>query len=192
MTTYLLHGGRATRQTPQNEKFFGKFTELVDKEEISILLCYFAQEKEKWKDLVERDTNYIKSTTKKSVKILIAESPDDLLQKLDASDVLYVAGGEAELIEPTYKDLASLNQKLMGKVYAGSSMGAFLTAEQYILSFGSQDTKTVHKGLGLLSLQMLCHWDIEPDKERKLGMLTSSSDKPVLVLNEFEFVVMYK
>src|ERR1035437_5265770 len=102
MTTYLLHGGRANLQTPQNEKFFGKFTELVNKENVTILLCYFAQEKEKWKDLVERDTNYIKNTTNNSVKILMAESPDDLLQKVDASDILYVAGGEAELIEPTY------------------------------------------------------------------------------------------
>lgn len=192
MTTYILHGGRTSQPTSQNEKFFGKFTELVDKKEVTILLCYFARLKEKWEALIERDSNSIKNNTTKKVNILIAENPDDLLQKMDKSDVLYVAGGEAEFIEPFYKDLTSLKEKITGKVYAGSSMGAFFASEQYVLSLDSQDTNTVRKGLELLPIQILCHWDIETEKERKINLLTDSSDKPIIVLNEFESVVFYK
>ncbi len=192
MTTYILHGGKTSKANSQNEKFFGKFTELVDKKEITILLCYFARAKEKWEALIERDTNSIKNNTIKKVDILIAENPDDLFHKIDKADVLYVAGGEAELIEPFYKDLIGLEKKLKDKVCAGSSMGAFFISEQYVLSLDSQDTNTVRKGLGLLPIQLLCHWDIETEKERKLGLLTSNSNLPVLVLNEFEFVVIYK
>lgn len=192
MTTYLLHGGRTSIFNLQNEKFFGKFTELVDKEEVTILLCYLARAREKWEALIEKDSNSIKNNTKKKVNILIADNPSDLLQKMDNADVLYVAGGDAELIEPFYKDLISLKEKIKGKVYAGSSMGAFFASERYVLSLDDQDTSTIHNGIGMLSIQILCHWDIETEKERKLKSLTDSSELPTLVLNEFESVVIYK
>lgn len=171
MTTFLLHGGKTSKQNFQNEHFFQLFTELANKDKVVVLLCYFAREKEKWESLIERDTNYIKKATTKHVEILIAHSPRDLLQKIDAVDVLYVAGGEAELIEPLYKELTGLSQKLDGKVYAGSSMGAFLASKQYVLSSDSQNSKEVHKGLDLLPIQVLCHWDVETEKERKLNLL---------------------
>ena len=192
MTTYLLHGGRTSILNPQNEKFFGKFAELVDKEEVTILLCYLARAREKWEALIEKDSNSIKNNTKKKVNILIADNPKDLLQKMDSSDVLYIAGGEAEFIEPVYKDLVDLKEKIKGKVYAGSSMGAFFASERYVLSLDSQDSNTVHKGIGMLPIQILCHWDIETEKERKLKLLTDGSEMPTLVLNEFESVVIYK
>lgn len=192
MTIYLLHGGRTSKINPQNDKFFEQFTKLVDKDEVLILLCYFSREKEKWNALIERDTNSIKKNTNKRVEILIAENPKDLLAKMDQADVLYVAGGEAELIEPTYKELSEIGEKLKNKIFAGSSMGAFFPSEQYVLSFDSQDSKSIHKGIGLLPFQVLCHWDIEKDKEFKLKLLFENSEKPILVLNEFEFVVLYR
>lgn len=103
--------------------------------------------------------------------------------------MLYVVGGDAELIEPCYKDLSELKTKLDGKIYAGSSMGAFLASEGYVLSFDSQDSDTKHHGVGLLPIQTLCHWDIEGEKEMKLKLLDSV--KPIIVLNEGEFVTIY-
>src|SRR3989344_2107900 len=157
MTIFILHGGRTSKVNPQNEKFFEQFTKLVSKDEVTVLLCYFSRKKEEWNALIERDTNYIKKNTNKKVSILIADNPKDLLNKMDSSDVLYVAGGEAELIEPIYKELSGVGEKLKNKIYAGSSMGAFFPSEQYVLSFDSQDTKTIHKGIGLLPFQVLCH-----------------------------------
>ena len=87
MVTYILHGGRTSITNSQNEKFFGKFTDLVDKEEVTVLLCYFARLKEKWEALIEKDSNSIKNNTNKKVNILIAENPTDLLQKIDNADV---------------------------------------------------------------------------------------------------------
>lgn len=191
MTIFLLHGGKTSQQNSQNENFFKQFTELVSKDEVTVLLCYFARAKEKWDALIERDSNSIKNNTIKKVNILIAEDPKDLLLKVDKADVLYVAGGDEDLIEPVYKDLAGLEQKLKGKVYAGCSMGAFMASEQYVLSPDGQDTKTVHKGLGLLQVQVLYHWNIEQEKVRKINLLAKSSDSPVIVLNEFETVTIY-
>ncbi|NCS97321.1 MAG: type 1 glutamine amidotransferase-like domain-containing protein [Candidatus Pacebacteria bacterium] len=191
MTTYLLHGGKTSTQNAQNNAFFAQFTQLVASKRVTVLLCYFSREKGEWDALVQRDSESIVKHSSKEVTILVAQTPEDLLSKLDRSDVLYIAGGEAEYIEPLYVDLAPIKEKLVGKVFAGSSMGMFFAAEHYVLSFDSQDSKTVHDGLGLLPIQALCHWDKEDHKEIKLKLLHERSDLPVLVLNEFEHVVMY-
>jgi peptidase E len=192
MTTYLLHGGKTSKQNKENEYFFSQFTNLVKKGKVTILLCYFSRERVKWKALIKRDTDSIKKNTKKEVTILVAEDPIDLFKKLEKSDVLYIAGGDAELIEPLYDELKDLKIKLDGKVFAGSSMGMFFASEQYVLSLDGQDVKTIHKGLGLLPIQALCHWDAETNKQMKIDLLNENSYMPILALNEFESVVLYK
>ncbi len=189
MTTYILHGGKTSTQNALNDEFFKKFTSFVDTDSVTVLLCYFSREKEKWAELSHRDTNSINKMTSKKVKVLVADNPKDLLVKMDKSDVLYIAGGDAEPIEVLYPELSDLQHKIDGKIIAGSSMGMFFIAEHYVLSFDSQDSRTVHKGLGLLSIQALCHWDKEEEKEFKLQLLSNNSDKPIVILNEFESVV---
>lgn len=122
---------------------------------------------------------------------MVAEDPQDLLEKIERADVLYVAGGDDRLIEPKYGELKDLKEKLVNKVYAGSSMGAFMASESYVLSMDSQETQHVHQGLNLVAFQVLCHWDIEEEKDRKLSLLKKNSTKPIIVLEELEFVTIY-
>lgn len=192
MTTYLLHGGKTSQPHPANDFFFSQFTKLVEKETVIILLCYFSREKSTWDALIERDTNSIKMNTNKEIKMLVAEDPKDLFSKLEKSDVLYVAGGDAEPIENLYAKLGDLKQKLDGKIYAGSSMGAFLASTSYVLSLSDQKENEVHGGVGLLPIQTLCHWNIEDKKEMKLNLLRDNSQMPIIVLNEFETVTLYR
>lgn len=189
MKTYLLHGGATSKDLPGNDKFFAQFTNLVEKGEAKILLCYCSRNRDEWQKLIESDSAKIQKNTEKQVTFHVVEDESDLFSKIDDYDVLYVAGGDAELLEPYYKNLAELKKKLNGKVYAGSSMGAFLASESYVLSFDSQDSDTKHQGVGLLPIQTLCHWNVEEQKEMKLSLL--DSDKPIIVLNEGEFVTIY-
>lgn len=189
MTTFLLHGGATSKDLPGNDRFFAQFTELVEKDQVKILLCYWARNRYEWQKLEERDSAKIQKNTKKQVMFHVVEDEADLFSKIDDYDVLYVAGGDAELLEPHYENLGELKNMLDGRVYAGSSMGAFLASEGYVLSFDSQDSGIKHKGVGLLPIQTLCHWDIEEQKEMKLNLL--DSDKPIIVLGEGEFVTMY-
>lgn len=191
MTTYLLHGGMTSVDSPKNDKFFHELTELVNKNEVKILLCYFAREKEQWAIKSKQDIIRIKKNTNKKIICHIVENPTDLLSKIDDFDVLYVAGGEAYLLEPYYPKLEFLKNKLQNKIFAGSSMGAFLASERYVLSMDDQDNKTVHEGLGLLPISVLCHFDIETKKEQKLKLI-QQNNKPILVLNETEYVKIYK
>lgn len=191
MTTYLLHGGGTSRPHQGNDFFFSQFTQLVKKESVTVLLCYFSRERSTWDALIERDTNYIKRNSQKDVAILVSEDPKDLFSKLEKADVLYVAGGDAEPIEALYSDLKDLKHELDGKIYAGSSMGAFLASSSYVLSLSDQKENEVHNGVGLLPIQTLCHWDIEDKKEMKLELLRNNSEMPTIVLNEFETVTIY-
>ena len=184
----ILHGGATSTNSPENDKFFEMFTSLVEKNEVKILMCYFSRKKDRWDDLLARDTPKVLKNTKKKVEFYVPENPQDLLEKLDEYDVLYVAGGKAELIEPLYSDLEALKIKLQGKVYLGSSMGAFMVSSNYVLSFDGQDTLNAHKGLGLLPINCLVHWDIEKNKEEKVEMIKSTSDIPLLTLDEGESV----
>lgn len=191
MTTYILHGGKTSIDNKKNDEFFHQFTALVNKPIIKIMVCYWAREKTQWEELRKRDSAKILKNSNKIVEIDVIENPTDMFSKLAEYDVLYVAGGEAELLEPFYSELNGLKEQLDGKVYAGSSMGAFLASSRYVLSLDDQDTETVHKGLGLVPFQILCHWNIETKKEQKVNLLNNNSDLPIIVLNESEFITIY-
>jgi peptidase E len=191
MTTYILHGGATSTENEQNDYFFKQFTVHVDKSEVRILLCYFARSEEEWDRLTKRDVPKIEKNTDKKVTYKIAKDPKDLLTKLKNCDVLYVAGGTPNLIEPYYKDLEGLSEALGGKVYIGSSMGAFLCSTSYVIS-GDSSEYPITSGLGLLPVQVLCHWDVEAEKDLKRRLLLEHSSLPILTLNECQTVEMYR
>jgi peptidase E len=130
MTTYLLHGGKTSVDNEQNDVFFRQFLDLVPKNDVKILMCYWARTQEEWKPLLMRDSEKIVRQTDKKVIFDMVDDPRDLFRKLPQADVLYVAGGDALPIERYYSDLSGLKKALEGKVYAGSSMGAFLVASK--------------------------------------------------------------
>lgn len=193
MTTYILHGGATSKESTDNDNFFKQFTYLVDKENVQILICYFARGKDEWENLLKRDEPKIRKSSNKRMLINIADNAEDLYKKLQVSDVLYVAGGEGEYLEPYYAELNNLESALKGKVYIGSSMGAFMVSRYYVLSFASKKKNEVHKGLGILPINTLCHWNVEGEKEKKIKMLKEAdSQSPILFLDEEKFSAFVK
>lgn len=191
-TTYVLHGGATSTVSPGNDKFFSLFTSLTNKRQVNILMCYFAIEKESWDELLKRDKSKITKNSNKNIATTVPTTPNDLLKKIEDCDVLYVAGGKAELIEPLYRDLNGLEKRLKGKIYLGSSMGAFMISKHYVLSYDSQDSNRIHKGLGILSINTLAHWNQEKRKGDKIDLLKAKSNLPILTLDEGESVMFVK
>lgn len=178
--------------SPQNIAFFKQFGLLVPKPQVKYLMCYWARPENRWQELFERDTARIINQTKQQVITELVDSPNDLFQKLPDFDGLYVAGGEAEPLEKQYPQLNDLKNHLKGKVYFGNSMGAFMAAKNYVLSLASQDDNTVHQGLGMISINILCHWNVETNKEMKLDLFSKQEPQtPIVTLNEEEFVTLY-
>lgn len=189
-TTIVLHGGATKLQTPSNNKFFSLFTSLVDKEVINIAMVYWARSRKTWNDVFNRDQVRIleQKSRDKIVNFIITETPEELMQKMSTIDMVYVAGGEAYNIEPLYPRLKELKARLAGKIYLGSSMGAFMASANYVLSSDEKDTNSVHQGLGLVDVNTLCHWNVEPNQEKKQKILENYSNLPLVKLNETEFI----
>jgi len=191
MIKFVLHGGETSRKSLHNDLFFQQFTELVDKKSVKILMCYFAVQKSEWDELYKRDIKKVKTHTTKKVSFSLPNDLKDLLTKLDSYDVLYVAGGDAEFIEPFLPQLSTLKTKLKNKVYIGSSMGAFIVSKYYVLSRDSQYSNEVHKGLGILPINTLCHWDAENHKQAKIKILKAKAPNlPILTLDECKFTTL--
>jgi len=191
--TYVLHGGRTSIDSPDNDLFFKQFVDLVDKDKVRIMMNFWSRPRDQWDKLLKRDSAKIKKQTEKKVSFYVPQDPRDLFEKLPKYDVLYVAGGEAELIELHLPELSKLEEALKGKIYCGSSMGSFIVSQHYALSFDSQNLKEVHDGLGIISIMILCHWNIENEKAQKVNLLKEkNSTLPILILDEQEFTVFVK
>ncbi len=188
MTTYILHGGWTKIESANNELFFKQFTDLFQKDHIKILLCYFAREKKSWNELFENDkVKIIKQSTKK-VEINIVETIQQLRNKLQEADVLYFSGGEEEFLRPYMTQLSFLKDALHNKIFVGSSMGSFLAAKNYVLSLSDQNEDVVYEGLGLIPYNILCHWNVEKNKEIKINMLREKDPQtPLLLIEEEKF-----
>lgn len=190
-TLFILHGGNVGKNNRANDDFFSCFTHYVKNDTVNILLCYFARDKHEWETLAKRDTNLIKKQTDKTISTSIAQTPKDLFAKLLTHDVLYVAGGEATNIETLYPELQQLKYALAGKIYIGSSMGAFMVSTNYILSFPRQRDLSVHKGLGILPVSTLCHWDIEKEQEIKVSLVQKENPAmPLMLLDECKHTML--
>lgn len=188
-TTYILHGGNTSIKSESNQNFFKEFENCVAKQEVSVLISLWSREKSSWSDLFVKYKEKISQSAEKNFYFDIANDPQDFANKIKNFDIFYVIGGDADNIEPLYSQLPDFKSQLEGKVYIGGSMGAFMVCTNYVLSFDQQDYLTVHKGLGILQLNLLCHWDIEKRKELKIEMLKKEApDLPILTLGEGEYV----
>jgi len=188
MTTYILYGGRTQIDSVNNDLFFKQFTDTVAKDRVNILLCYWAREKKTWNERFEKDKAKILRQSTKEVDINIVDTVKTLTAELKEADVLYFSGGEEEFIRPYISRLQFLKGALENKVYIGSSMGAFPAAKHYVLSLDGQDTNTVYPGLGLIPYNILCHWNVEKNKDKKINMLKEKNPQtPLLLIEEGKF-----
>lgn len=193
MTTYILHGGNYKKESPSNDLFFKQFSLLVPKNEVNFLMCYWARDKKVWDGMYKRDRLKILAQTSKKINTEIATDPVDLYVKLKLSDVLFVSGGEEEFIRPYLTRLGRLKDNLEGKVYIGSSMGAFIVSRNYVLSYEGQKSDNVHQGLGLVPNNILCHWNVETKKDFKIKLLKDKDPQiQILFLDEEKFITLIK
>lgn len=191
MITYVLHGGNSRANTADNEKFFGYFSNLIGKQKIKILFCYWSRERERWGEHIElQKQKILTQASGKTIEFDLVENEDDLIPKLKEADVFYVVGGEEYLIKPYYQILSKAKKYLDGKVYIGSSMGVMIAVESFVLSLTEQEENKVFEGLGWLPIQVLCHWDIEQKKQMKLNLLDNHGKEPILVLDEGQSIIM--
>lgn len=158
MTKFILHGGRTHIRSTNNELFFKEILKDLDSP-ISILLVYFATPQEKWNNLYDEDTSRFQEISEgRTLQFTIAR-PELISDQIPLHTVIYIRGGDCELVREKLKPIKNLQQLLQNKVVAGSSAGAYVLSQYYFCN----DSKKIEHGLGILPIKTFCHYTKEQD-----------------------------
>jgi len=188
MTKYILHGGETSRQSLDNKKFFSEVTSDLS-DGATILCVYFAREKERWPKALEQDKQYFSSTTttrQKVFKFVLADDKTYTLKKqVKQADVIYLRGGDTEMLKEALSKIENLSELWQGKIIAASSAGVYVLSKYYYTN--SKDD--IYKGLGILPIKTFCHYAEEKsDKLEKLKMY--GEDLKVYAIPEEKFFII--
>ena len=190
MTKYFLHGGRTSEPGEENRKFTREFFG-VDKDEVNILLVYFARSRVDWAIKSEQDQARIcQENTGKTLNFKIA-SEIDFLEQTAWADVIYLSGGDGVLIKNALSAYKNITELFSGKTILASSAGVNVLAKYYY----DNDYDRIEEGLGLLNIKTLCHFgpgnSHGKDYDQKLTELKSyGEDQETLAIPEQTYVTL--
>lgn len=102
--------------------------------------------------------------------------------------MLYISGGTYLKLYEEFKKINNLRNTIRNKMLIGSSAGAFLLCKYSLNSFDYQP-QDINKGIGLVSGNILCHWDIEENKQEKINKIKQyDPDSPIYLIKETEYI----
>lgn len=187
MTRFFLGGGRK-RDEPIPDSFFDMLCEAVRgiPQPIHVLLVMFARSEDRWKDMVADDTkNFAKIRPSTECHLEAAHADPDVFQEqIKTADVLYVHGGDTQLLLEMIKTIPRFAELLDGKVYIGASAGANLVSKY----FYSPRRNVVGEGLGIVPIKCLPHWD-ESQQPYLEELKKYGKDLPIVTLREWEYKI---
>ena len=189
-TKYFLHGGATGRETERNKEFFREVVDSIDGDKACILLVYFARERNLWPVLFEEDKRKFQHAGAKTdaTKIEVSsQEKDKLTEQLRSANIIFIRGGDTEILHKKMSEIKNLEDLLKGKVIAGSSAGAYIFCTYYY----SNNENVVKKGLGILPIKLYAHYDDDQvDNFKRLE--ETGPDLPSLKVREADFLVQYK
>ena len=108
MTKYILHGGNTSDPLPSNDRFFREIVKGIS-EPVSLLLVYFASEKQKWARLFKQDRdNFRRNNPRKEIVFVLADKKKFVEQARQAN-AIYLRGGKSSPLEGALKNIGNLN-----------------------------------------------------------------------------------
>ncbi len=157
---------------------------------VKLAFCNFAQNEDDWEDTTDRNMRMFRSFTKKKIENkIMTEKNFRAVSKW--ADVIYIPGGDSEVLKKRIKNLGNLKILWEEKILAGSSAGADFFCTAYI----SLRRKTLDKGLGWVNVACIPHWrDNYEDYTKKdwdwaeKEALQTYPNLPLLCIPEGEFV----
>ncbi len=179
-TKFILHGGFADHINEKNDKFFQEILN-TDKEQLKILLVYFAKELSRYDELKEKSLNqFKKNNSEKDLGFEVAYE-DKFIEQAQKADIIYFHGGKTLKLLDTLKKYGNLKEVFQKKTVAGESAGA------YVLStcFYTKTEKGIFKGLGFAPVKTICHY-IGENREK---LKDCNEDLEELLLPDYEYKV---
>jgi len=187
MTKYILHGGETSRPAEDNKKFFFEMTKDLS-DPVTILCVYFARPKVTWDKLLEQDKERFSSASPTKILNFIRAENDAKIfkEQIQKADVVYMRGGETEMLFKALKLIENFDPLIKGKVVSGSSAGACALSAYF---HTGTDGSKVREGLGILQIKTFVHYAEE--KLSDLKELENRGEKlPVYKIPEEKFFVI--
>lgn len=199
MTKYVLNSG-GLRNHPQKGKTF--LAEIVKGlgANPKMLLTLFAQPREEWGAKFAQYQNELNDRAPDGVELSFELAmPDIFEEQVQRNDIVYMHGGDDDLITYRLSQFDSLPRLFNGKVVATSSAGSDVLAQCY----WTCDWRQIRDGLGILPIKFLPHYkssygdddprgSIDWDKGRKELEEYGDTTLPVHALEEGDFVIIKK
>lgn len=187
MTKYILHGGETKVENESNKKFFFECTNLPQTS-VKILCIYFAKVVGPVAEAFEFAKKKFREAAapgKEFTFVLADENLEILRKQIQDADVVYIHGGDTNVLKEKLRPLTDFAELIAGKTVAGSSAGAYVLSRYYY----SNSKRVICEGFGMLPLKVFAHWSEEKQEER--GLLEEFGEElPVYLLPVTEFVVI--
>lgn len=184
-TKYILHGGfnKVNGPVQENDEFFREMLN-IGKDNVKVLLVYFAESPEKIEMRIEQDCEQLtKNQGSKKLDIRIA-SEESFISDCQWADVVYLHGGRTVRLMAVLDKFNDLEEVFSCKVIAGDSAGANALGKL----FYSKSSGEIGEGLGILPNKILVHYvDGAPDP-----LADKLPELETIILHEYEFKVIDK
>ena len=126
MTKYILHGGYANRENPDNDKFYKEILN-TNKKELSILIVLFAKPEEQCEYRKNKIIDLFEKNNKDKILSYDVATQNDFINQLKKADIIFLYGGETlKLLDILRKfdDRYDLYKLFNNKIIAGAGLGA--------------------------------------------------------------------
>ncbi len=191
MTKYILGGGRTQKPADRGRAFCEELVKDIELyRPVKILDCLFAIPMSEWDQKLAEDNEMLTEFIA-NFELILAD-PDKFEQQVKEADVVFLRGGETDVLLDLLRKIPNWTKDLEGKTIAGSSAGAMAIAKY---SHALEKNEFI-EGLGLLPVKVIAHWktdvyEVEWDRALK-EIKEYKEDLPVYTLAEGEFVVIKK
>ena len=114
---------------------------------------------------------------------------ENLSEQVRNAQLIFGGSGDTSELVAAVKTCPDFAELIQGKVYAGSSAGAYLVATKYF----SNDNQEIRDGVGVLPIAIVGHIDNKdfcPDQQlATTAVKTAGKDLEVVILKDYEWIV---
>ena len=195
MTKYVLNSGGIRNSSNKGKWFFSEVLKELGPVP-KLLICVFAQQREKWEGKFAEDVENMKTIfTGEASPVLSLAFPDTFGEQVKNCDAIYVHGGDDHLIAYWLKQF-DVPKIWEGKVVATSSAGSHVLSQ----SFWTCDWRKLMFGLNILPIKFIAHFNSNYGVSDPRGPIDwneayaqlekyGATHLPIYALKEGEFVV---
>ena len=164
MTRYLLNSGGIQNGADKGAQFFNDVLKDLSTTP-KVLICFFAQPREYWEERFQADRIFFKTLFQGTVQpVLDCAFPDTFEKQIEASDAIYIHGGDDHLLMYWLKKF-DVPRIWDGKVVATNSASSHALS-QY---FWTCDWRECMNGLAILPIKFLAHFQSPYGQEDPRG-----------------------